>query len=841
MKLRRWGKYTISVILTGILLVSVTGAASAGDDPEIESLQRAISDKGYNWTAKRTWVTDLSDEEFQKLLGARIPEELQKQIDRRPKKKFVTPQSSLFPTNFDWRDFGIVTPVKNQGACGSCWDFAAIGALEAVLAINESVEYDLSEQQILSCVTPGSGCGGGWYSWAWDYISNNGSVLETCMPYEADDTVPCTDGSCAKVATTGGWIDVQNSVGAIKEQVLISPVATTFTVYEDFKSYGGGCYEHEGDDPINHGVVIIGWDDSMCGNEGAWLIKNSWGASWGDLGFFWIKYGSCNVGTATQRVIYSTGTEMFFNQYSINDPAGDGDGRADPGESVEMSVTLFSDILAAQRANVQASISTSSYIVDIIQPNSSYGTMDPGDYSTGTPAYEITVNEFVQPGTIITFVLNVTADGGFSESDSFEVTVGDCPLLLVDDDDGASLNSYIEETLDNNGYLYEVWEESKSGYITGSAMADYSAVIWMTGIAGDIESSNRTAITSFFGSGGNLLITGQDIGWYLNYEGNSGEIAFYNDYLHADYISDDSGYRYLSGIAGDPVGGGLIFNIGGGDGSNNQDWPSEINPLGGADAVFEYNPGVEGAIKYDGPYDLIYCAFGIEAINVSAMRDTVMRRSLEWLVDSWPDIKQPLIEVIAPNGGETFQCGQECEIEWSASDNTAVTSIDILLSRDSGVSFPDTIATGESNDSLFVWLVPDSVSVSSRIRVIARDAVGLAQYDDSDGDFSTDLITEGPDNPDPGRFALSQNIPNPFNPVTTIRFYIPRTANVNISVYDVTGRLVRVLLDKEVESGRTEIIWNGTDVNGRNVGSGVYLCRMTSGDFEKTAKMILMR
>jgi flagellar hook assembly protein FlgD len=72
-------------------------------------------------------------------------------------------------------------------------------------------------------------------------------------------------------------------------------------------------------------------------------------------------------------------------------------------------------------------------------------------------------------------------------------------------------------------------------------------------------------------------------------------------------------------------------------------------------------------------------------------------------------------------------------------------------------------------------------------------------------------------------------------------FNIPRRANVNISVYDVVGRLVRVLLDEEVGPGRKEIIWNGTDSKGRNVGSGVYLYRMTSEDFEKTAKMILMR
>jgi hypothetical protein len=223
------------------------------------------------------------------------------------------------------------------------------------------------------------------------------------------------------------------------------------------------------------------------------------------------------------------------------------------------------------------------------------------------------------------------------------------------------------------------------------------------------------------------------------------------------------------------------------------------------------------------------------------MGDTVVRRRLEWLVDSWPDIKQPLIETLAPNGGETFQCGQECEIEWNASDNTAVTSIDILLSRDSGASFPDTIATGESNDSLFVWLVPDSVSSSSRIRIIARDAAGLAQYDDSDGDFSTDIITEGPGNPDPGPFVLSQNIPNPFNPVTLIGFGLSEPANVRLQIYDAEGKLVKTLVDEFRQARVFNEKWDGLDNRGRAVASGIYFYRLVAGDFEQTRKMVLLR
>jgi C1A family cysteine protease len=837
-------KRAFSILTCMLFIASVpVSEALAGDDPEIEALQREIDKKGYHWKAKRTHLTSLPEEEFRAMLGAEIPEALKKKLERAGKESgYRAAGSALLPSSWDWRDYGVATEVRDQGGCGSCWDFAAIAALEAVVHINEGVEYDLSEQQILSCETPGYGCGGGWYSWAWDYISENGAVLESCMPYQGSDTVTCADAGCTKVATTGGWIDIPNSVDAIKEAVMESPVATTFTVYSDFGSYGSGCYEHEGDDPINHAVLIIGWQDTLCNNEGAWLIKNSWGSGWGMSGYGYIKYGSCNIGTATQQVFYNSGNNIVCSGSSVDDPYGDGDGRADPAESVDLTVALHNEVLSPYRAGIQGSISSLSPFAEVLSPGSLYGSMDPGEYGDGSPPYSISIDEFTPPGEEIFFALDISADGGYSNSDTFSIRAGDCPVLLVDDDAGSSYQAYFETALSNGGYLYETWNENQDGYVTAAGMLDYSVVIWMTGTAGDMEPENRTSISNFLDSGGKLLISGQDIGWQLNHEGYSSEIQFYNDYLHADYILDDSGFRSLDGISGDPIGDGLALEIGGGSGSNDQDWPSEIEPLGAALPVFEYSPGAAGALRVEDPHKLVYFAFGLEAVNTDANRDSVIARSLEWLTGGdWPDLEQPSVQLTAPNGGEEFYFTGEEEITWNASDNHEISTVDILLSCSGNSSFPDTIASGEPNDGSFTWSVPDSSSADCYIRIIARDTAGLAQYDDSDLSFTINSYTDSEVNSPERRLALLPNVPNPFNPVTRIEFEVPSKERVNISIFDIRGRLVKVLLNSTATPGLHELLWDGRNDNGEKAASGIYFCRMKCHNFRRTRKMVLLR
>ena len=213
--------------------------------------------------------------------------------------------SHLLPV-WDWRNVGgqdWTTPVKNQGRCGSCWDFAAMGALESVIKIEENNSIfnpDLSEQYLLSCPSDSGGCSGWSAYYAYDYILKNGGALpEDCFPYKANDNIPCSD-KCSdwqnKLVPITGY-DIKCHPGRDYMKYALTeygPMVVCMAVYDDFHSYKGGVYEHPGYEPtndINHEVVLVGYND----NPGYWICKNSWGTNWGENGFFRIAYGDCQI------------------------------------------------------------------------------------------------------------------------------------------------------------------------------------------------------------------------------------------------------------------------------------------------------------------------------------------------------------------------------------------------------------------------------------------------------------------------------------------------------------------------------------------------------------------
>jgi hypothetical protein len=133
------------------------------------------------------------------------------------------------------------------------------------------------------------------------------------------------------------------------------------------------------------------------------------------------------------------------------------------------------------------------------------------------------------------------------------------------------------------------------------------------------------------------------------------------------------------------------------------------------------------------------------------------------------------------------------------------------------------------------------VSTTSRIRVVARDAAGLASYDDSDSDFSTGPGTGSSDDVSSARFVLSQNVPNPFNPVTRIAYSIPEASRVVLAIYDASGRLVRTLVDRDLTPNDYVAVWDGRAEGGEGAASGIYFYQLTSDGKELDRKMILLR
>ena len=199
-------------------------------------------------------------------------------------------------------------------------------------------------------------------------------------------------------------------------------------------------------------------------------------------------------------------------------------------------------------------------------------------------------------------------------------------ILLVDDDLGEDYETYYAGALLGAGKDYDVWTVAAQGSPATADLTPYGQVIWLTGddYGSTLTSSDQTSLADYLGGGGRLFVSGQDIGFDI------GSDPFYTDYLHADYDSDDTnsynltGLDYLAGV--NPV-------IQGGDGANNQTYPSDITPVGGAVAVLDYpSPHLYGGVAYqDDTYGVVYFSFGFEAINNQADRTEVMSQTLAWL------------------------------------------------------------------------------------------------------------------------------------------------------------------------------------------------------------------
>ena len=226
-------------------------------------------------------------------------------------------------------------------------------------------------------------------------------------------------------------------------------------------------------------------------------------------------------------------------------------------------------------------------------------------------------------------------NGFYFYSNGSSVIVPGANILLVDDDLGSLYEYYYKAALNANGYNYSYWHIANDGSPNTTILSDHSIVIWFTGddYSTTLESTDLTNLQTYLNAGGSLFISGQDIGYDLVEDGNATSQAFYNNYLHVQYVADNSGITTLNGVSGDPIGDGLTIGISGGDGANNQNYPSVISPKDACSSyVFNYTGDGCGAIKANTTtYKVVYFAFGFEGINNSADRDTVMDRIITWL------------------------------------------------------------------------------------------------------------------------------------------------------------------------------------------------------------------
>ena len=201
----------------------------------------------------------------------------------------------------DWRDDGLVTRVKNQGQCGSCWTFSAIGSIEGQIAKHTKSLQNYSESQIVDCDTLGDGCGGGLMDNAFKYVVENGIELEKDYPYIASNE-PCTYNSKKATGKITGFRDVYGGETGLKQAVAnIGPISVAIDASQpNFRFYKEGVYYNEecSQTNLDHGVLVVGYG-SMSGKD-YWIVKNSWGEDWGDNGYIYMsRNNDNNCGIAT--------------------------------------------------------------------------------------------------------------------------------------------------------------------------------------------------------------------------------------------------------------------------------------------------------------------------------------------------------------------------------------------------------------------------------------------------------------------------------------------------------------------------------------------------------------
>lgn len=242
-----------------------------------------------NFTLGINQYSDFTNDEFKEYTNRKFEKTYLLGSKKCNKMDFISKDT---PDSIDWRDKNAVTPVKDQGQCGSCWSFSTTGAIEGISAIKNGELTSYSEQELVDCSSKypysNHACNGGLMDNAFEYVIDNGLCEENNYPYTASKDT-CSTPCGTKVKINNCYDVPANNELALKEAVSNQPVSIAIeadTKY--FQSYKSGVLTGDAcGTNLDHGVLIAGY-----GTEDGtdyWLVKNSWSTSWGDEGYIKIE------------------------------------------------------------------------------------------------------------------------------------------------------------------------------------------------------------------------------------------------------------------------------------------------------------------------------------------------------------------------------------------------------------------------------------------------------------------------------------------------------------------------------------------------------------------------
>jgi len=299
-------------IFLSIIVVATSNTQGQLSKKEIEELKERGKREGWTFEIGENSATKYSLDELCGNIEPNYPAPT-------TSSGLVFEQPLDLPESFNWCEIAGCPPVRSQGGCGSCWAFATVGVLECDIMIQDGVERDLSEQWLVSCNTNNYGCSGGAAYEAFQYFivgvpysdicGDKGAVLEEGFPY-VQEKVPCACPYKHYYYADSMKLISAPDINTLKQTIMTyGPVYNSVYVSYSFQYYIGGVFNDCGSVAANHAVVIVGWDDDPpdAGPDcpGVWIIRNSWGAGWGEDGYMRIEYGCNGIGGSSYYFVYN--------------------------------------------------------------------------------------------------------------------------------------------------------------------------------------------------------------------------------------------------------------------------------------------------------------------------------------------------------------------------------------------------------------------------------------------------------------------------------------------------------------------------------------------------------
>ncbi len=692
--------------------------------------------------------------------------------------------TALAPASWDWRTLGGVTPVKDQGNYYTCVPFALLSVFESQFLINEAITRDYSEMNLWSCgVHPfGLSCNNGWTSASpIGYLSSAGSVLESDDPYGRCPNPICLTYPYQQRVSEWQVLPFGN-MNAVKDAIQnYGPVYASMNSDAFPVGYDGSTCITLANAGADHTVAIVGWDDAMCSGNGAWIIKNNYNAGWGDNGYGYVRYGRADLVGWT--AIITAYRDVDPNEHIIAyDEAGYNNG-------VGFSVADYDD-----------------WGMAVIDPTSSNDELTAVEFWTGTPTtnYWIYVYDTFSGGSLSSLLAGPIA-GSAANYGYYSVELASPVALTAGNPVYVAIRYQIPV---NVNWQYPIPTDAQGGKDAGKSYVSDDGASWRETLVGEGDVCIR-----------GRLYTGTPVASITVTSPNGGENWVVGSAHNVTWTSSgasalvDIDYSINSGAIWTP-----IFSNTPNDGTEPWTIPNtpsatclvrvtddDGSPTDASNAVF--------TISTDGPT----CD--------QPMLSLLGYRTVSWAAPIWTVQVQVLNA--GPGVAKNVTVTMNDDLVWLTIPDPNCAYGDIALGASSWGNDSYTFdLTNHPGGSFNVWF-------------------DVAYYDDCGNQYNLRLDPEFDVETTQATpvltYRLGQNYPNPFNPNTTISFQLPAANYASLNVYDITGKLVRTLVNEQRSEGLQSVNWNGKDNSGVSVASGIYFYKLQSGSFTETKKMVLMR